>query len=196
MRILQSEWAVFAPLHLCNICSTLQSYMLMTDSDPLNCGRRVKPFPSLCLFYIFITLLLLALRKVFVYLLWKFSKIGIKQKDIQYLAAVECSVKRAPLLFYTRCKSSELKCNFFIVCLRPLYDFCNEIGVCFPDQWVLLIVLATFLFSFFFPIQGVLYSVCISRAAALTRASACEAKMLISQTVPIGITPRSASGEG
>lgn len=158
MRISQSEWAVFAPLHLCNICSTLQSYMLMTDSDPLNCGRRVKPFPALCLFYIFITLLLLALCKVFVYLLWKFSKIGIKQKDIQYLAAVECSVKRAPLLFYTRCKSSELKCNFFIVCLRPLYDFCNEIGVCFPDQWVLLIVLATFLFFFFqFKVSSIQY---------------------------------------
>lgn len=34
-----------------------------------------------------------------------------------------------------------------LLCLRPLYDFCNEITVCFPDQWVLLIVLATFLFS-------------------------------------------------
>ena len=80
-----------------------------------------------------------------------------------------------------------------LLCLRPLYDFCNEITVCFPDQWVLLIVLATFLF---FPIQGVLYTVCITRAAALTRASTREAKMLISQTVPIGIMPRSASGEG
>lgn len=39
-------------------------------------------------------------------------------------------------------------------------------------------------------VQGVL------TAATLTAASTCEAKMLISQTVPIGITPWSAGGEG
>ncbi|CAF88044.1 unnamed protein product, partial [Tetraodon nigroviridis] len=38
--------------------------------------------------------------------------------------------------------------------------------------------------------QGVL------RAATLTAASTREAKMLISQTVPIGIARRSAGGEG
>lgn len=45
-----------------------------------------------------------------------------------------------------------------------------------------------------FPVQGVLSSV--SRAATPTRISTCEAKMLISQTVPIEIKPRSAGGEG
>lgn len=43
-----------------------------------------------------------------------------------------------------------------LLCLRPLYDFCNEITVCFPDQWVLLIVLATFLF-FQFKVSSIRY---------------------------------------
>lgn len=65
--------------------------------------------------------------------------------------------------------------------------------MCFPDQWVPLIASASFPFSNW---RCPLCTVCISRAAALTRASAREAKMLISQTVPIGIMPRSAGGEG
>lgn len=81
--------------------------------------------------------------------------------------------KRAPFCS-THAANSPSKSATLLLCLRPLYDFCNQITVCFPDQWALLIVLATYLF--FFPIQGVLYAVCISRAAALTRASTCEAK--------------------
>lgn len=107
---------------------------------------------------------------------------------------VQLVTERKGCICSTYAASSPSKTATFLLCLRPLYDFCNEITVCFPDQWVLLIVLATFLS--FFPIQGVLYTVCISVAAALTRASTCETKMLISQTVPIGIMPRSASGEG
>lgn len=63
---------------------------------------------------------------------------------------------------------------------------------CFPDEWVLLMVLAAVLYFQFkvSSIQGGL------RAATLTAASTCEAKMLISQTVPIGIRRRSAGGEG
>lgn len=61
---------------------------------------------------------------------------------------------------------------------------------CFPDQWVLLMVLATVLY-FQFKVSSVVLG-----AATLTAASTREAKMLISQTVPIGITPWSAGGEG
>lgn len=62
---------------------------------------------------------------------------------------------------------------------------------CFPDQWVLLMVLGAVLYFQFkvSSIQGVLSS-------DIDCSSTCEAKMLISQTVPIGITPRSAGGEG
>lgn len=82
-----------------------------------------------------------------------------------------------------------------LLCLQPLYDFCNEITVCFPHQWALLMGPATSLF-FLFHFKVSSNAAYISVAAALTAASTCETKMLISQAVPIGIMPRSAAGEG
>lgn len=63
---------------------------------------------------------------------------------------------------------------------------------CFPDQWALLTALTAALY-FQFKVSSIQAAV---RAATLTAAGTREAKMLISQTVPIGITPRSAGGEG
>lgn len=157
---------------------------------------HLKSSTTLCLFYIFIGLLPLLLSQVFVYLYNSFIILKSNKRIHLAHSSVTCQKKKSSrergCFCSTYAANSPSESATLLLCLRPLYDFCNEITVCFPDQWVLLIVLATFLF----PIQGVLYIVCISRAAALTRASTCEAKMLISQTVPIGIMPRSASGEG
>lgn len=63
---------------------------------------------------------------------------------------------------------------------------------CFPDHWLLLMVLAAALY-FLFKVSSIQAArSAATQAAARTR----PAKMLISQTVPIGIAPRSAGGEG
>lgn len=143
---------------------------------------------ALCLFHIYIRTLIL--------LLWY----EIKQKGycIYPTHSIVTWKKKNHMdwgrfLFYIRCNSPS-KSATLLLCLQPLYDFCNEISV-FSGP-VGAFNSAGHLFPFSNSRCPLYSTMCISRAAALTRASTCEAKMLISQTVPIGIMPRSASGEG
>lgn len=84
----------------------------------------------------------------------------------------------------------QVKSATLLLCSQPLYVF-NEIAAFSRSVGAFNGVGHRSLS----PIQGVLHSQLL-RAATLTAASTCEAKMLISQTVPIGITAWSAGGEG
>lgn len=135
---------------------------------PFSDTVRLKSRTTLRLFHIFMRLLSsFWLGKVFVHLCNSFVRLKSNQRIYSAHSSVTCQKKKQKkkqkkMIWREGCFCSTYAANSpsesatLLLCLRPLYDFCNEITVCFPDQWVLLIVLATFLF-FQFKVSSIHY---------------------------------------
>lgn len=105
---------------------------------------------ALCLFCIFIRPLL---SKIFVYSHETFVRLNSNKRIRLGHSSVAWRVGR---FYSTHAANSPRESATLLLHLRPLYDFCNEIRLCFPDQWALLIVLATFFF-FQFKVSSIQY---------------------------------------
>ena len=131
---------------------------------PFSDTVRLKSRTTLRLFYIFMRLLSsFLLGKVFVYLCNSFVRLKSNKRIYFAHSSVTCQKKKKKKIIWregcfcsTYAANSPSESATLLLCLRPLYDFCNEITVCFPDQWMLLIVLATFLF-FQFKVSSIHY---------------------------------------